>query len=335
MTTKLSLCIPTFNRASFLDELLDSVAVQLSERHRPLFEICISDNASTDDTAAIVARWQERLPVALVYHCNPENLGADRNYLQVVAIASGEYCWLMGSDDRVEPGGVDTLLAKLAENSTVNVAILTRNYYDYTFTNVLPIRQPLRLKFTDDVSFSSSIEAIENVAYELGYLSVLVFRRVCWQQVSGFEVFIGSAYVHVYKLLAMMRDYGVVIYLSQPLVGWRANNDSFLNELKYLGRVRIDVLGYERIAARLFGTASPEYRSIVIQVIRTHLRGYAEDLLVARRGVLLRLQLLGLYLRHLWRFPACWSQLVPFLLLPSWLYHLLKRGKGVLCEARK
>ncbi|WP_054692472.1 glycosyltransferase family 2 protein [Geotalea toluenoxydans] len=232
---RLSICIPTYNRAVFLDELLASIASQVSIEHTPLLEVCVSDNASTDDTAAVVARWQSHLPVNLVYHKNSENLGADRNYLQAVAIASGDFCWLMGSDDRLEPGAIDVLLARIDDNSDLNVAILSRNYYDCSFGSLLPIRQPLRRAFTNDVRFSGARQAIDHITYELGYLSVLVFRRACWLQVAGHEEFIGSAYVHVYKLLAMIRDCsGAVMYLSRPLVGWRANNDSFLNELKYL-----------------------------------------------------------------------------------------------------
>lgn len=331
MTPNLSICIPTFNRAMFLDDLLDSIRLQISERHRPLLEICISDNASTDDTPLIVAGWQERLPVPLVYHRNPENMGADRNYLQAVAIASGQFCWLMGSDDRVEPGGIDVVLAVIDANPELDAAILARNYYDGAFQALLPIRQPLSRAFTSDFCFPTGQDAINHVAYELGYLSVLVFRRSLWLEVKGFEEFIGSAYVHVFKLLAIIRDSGgKVMYLSRPAVGWRAHNDSFLDELKYLGRIRIDVLGYRRIADRLFGTASAEYRSIMNQVVLTHLRGYAEDVHLARRGQVLRLQVLALYLRHLWSLPSCWTTLVPLLLLPTWGYHLLKRGKSVL-----
>jgi predicted nucleotidyltransferase len=55
----LSLCVCTRNRAALLDELLASVVAQT---RRP-DEVLIVDNASTDDTAAVAARFAARLPL--------------------------------------------------------------------------------------------------------------------------------------------------------------------------------------------------------------------------------------------------------------------------------
>ena len=50
MTTPLiSLCIPTFDRARYLDSLLHSLAAELAT-FAHAFEIVVSDNACTDDT---------------------------------------------------------------------------------------------------------------------------------------------------------------------------------------------------------------------------------------------------------------------------------------------
>ncbi|WP_054692469.1 hypothetical protein [Geotalea toluenoxydans] len=70
-------------------------------------------------------------------------------------------------------------------------------------------------------------------------------------------------------------------------------------------------------------------------MIGTHLRGYAEDIHTARRGLLVRVRVLGLYLRHFWDFPACWFRLVPLLLAPTWAYLLLRQCKQALQGAGK
>jgi glycosyltransferase involved in cell wall biosynthesis len=59
MTTSplVSICIPTYNAAEFLAETIASAIAQTYEN----IEIIVSDDNSTDDTAAIVASFQAQL----------------------------------------------------------------------------------------------------------------------------------------------------------------------------------------------------------------------------------------------------------------------------------
>jgi glycosyltransferase involved in cell wall biosynthesis len=54
----LSICIPTFNRAEYLDKTIASVVSQ-KEFHTEPVELVISDNASNDDTESIVKKYQD------------------------------------------------------------------------------------------------------------------------------------------------------------------------------------------------------------------------------------------------------------------------------------
>ena len=96
----LSICIPTRNRAQFLHTLLESIARQVT----PAVEVVISDDASTDDTASLIESFRPRLP-RLTYEKVDPAFRYDRNLLHAVALARGEFCWLFGDDDRLEPGG--------------------------------------------------------------------------------------------------------------------------------------------------------------------------------------------------------------------------------------
>ena len=51
-----SVIIPTYNRSALLAESLDSLINQKHDR----LEVLVVDDGSTDDTAAVVAKWQER-----------------------------------------------------------------------------------------------------------------------------------------------------------------------------------------------------------------------------------------------------------------------------------
>jgi poly(ribitol-phosphate) beta-N-acetylglucosaminyltransferase len=99
MTTPLiSLCIPTFNRARYLDSLLRSLTAELAAFPHA-FEIVISDNACTDDTPEVVARHQGALPIRYIRH--PQGIGCYPNVVFAMTQARGRYMMYLADDDCV------------------------------------------------------------------------------------------------------------------------------------------------------------------------------------------------------------------------------------------
>jgi abequosyltransferase len=103
----LTLAIPTFNRAANLELLLRNVAPQLAEL--PQVELLISDNASPDDTEAVVRRFIAE-GLRCRYVRNAANLDADPNFLQCYEHAAGKYVWIFGDDDVLFPGSLAYIL---------------------------------------------------------------------------------------------------------------------------------------------------------------------------------------------------------------------------------
>ncbi|HDO7716614.1 TPA: glycosyltransferase family 2 protein, partial [Yersinia enterocolitica] len=99
---QISFCIPTYNRSELLSELIKSIVEQCNNRAD--IEICISDNASSDDTSEMIKDWTTRTHLPIIYKRNEINLGADKNILLAQTLASGKYCWFFGSDDKLFPG---------------------------------------------------------------------------------------------------------------------------------------------------------------------------------------------------------------------------------------
>lgn len=86
--------MPVYNCAKHLPAALDSLLAQTFTD----FELLVSDNASTDETTAIVARYRRRDPrVRYVRHA--ENAGAPANWNYVARAALGQYLkWASGND---------------------------------------------------------------------------------------------------------------------------------------------------------------------------------------------------------------------------------------------
>jgi abequosyltransferase len=90
----LSICIPTYNRKDFLKETIQSILENVSMTNKNNFEICISDNCSTDNTDMMIKEIIQANPTCKIsYKINSTNIGADLNYLSVIQMASGKYCW--------------------------------------------------------------------------------------------------------------------------------------------------------------------------------------------------------------------------------------------------
>lgn len=58
----LSVCIPTYNRARYLENLLAELVSQIGEL-KFSYELLIGDNCSTDATEEVVGRYQDKLNI--------------------------------------------------------------------------------------------------------------------------------------------------------------------------------------------------------------------------------------------------------------------------------
>ncbi len=89
-----SVLIPTYNRADYLEEALESVR----EQDYPNLEVIVSDNASTDGTEKRVEKYLS--DPRLRYYRNEKNLGAVENYRRLLyEYASGRFGHYLTDDD--------------------------------------------------------------------------------------------------------------------------------------------------------------------------------------------------------------------------------------------
>jgi len=103
---KISVCIPTYNHAHFLEDATGSVLGQTFSD----LELIIVDNCSTDNTRDIVEKYTA-LDSRIKYYWNEENIGAQNNFNRCLQYAAGEYVKILCADDLLEP----TCLEKSAD----------------------------------------------------------------------------------------------------------------------------------------------------------------------------------------------------------------------------
>lgn len=251
---KLSLCIPTYNRSAMLRELLDSIVAQIDKNNREMIEICISDNASTDDTAEQINNYiANHNDVQILFKQNKTNMGPDRNYLEAVKMANGEYAWIIGSDDKLADGALERVLAEISNN--YDVYVMSRTSYTCDFSEKINREYFFKKEISKDYVFHlNSVEgwdqyfnAAENLGAVFSYLSSIIFKREEWNKIDDYEPYIGTAYVHSYILLKVLLSKSSTLkMIINSYVMNRQGNDSFY--VNPCQRVMLDYDGYLKLS---------------------------------------------------------------------------------------
>lgn len=96
-----SIVVPAYNYGHFLGETLQSLRVQ----QRDDLQIIVVDDASTDNTAEEVARFDGLVQ----YVRNESNLGAAGAWRKGIGLASGKYLIKLDADDQLLPGHLDAI----------------------------------------------------------------------------------------------------------------------------------------------------------------------------------------------------------------------------------
>ena len=107
MNAKLSVIMPAYNAARYIERSMDSV---LSQSHREL-ELIIVNDGSTDDTAAVVSRIAEkdsRVRLITVENGGP---AMARNHGLDSISADSDYVMFIDADDELLPGAIDYALS--------------------------------------------------------------------------------------------------------------------------------------------------------------------------------------------------------------------------------
>jgi len=108
MTPKVSIIVPNYNHARFLDRRLSSILCQSFQD----FELILLDDASTDNSLEILKPYLENPNVRSAF--NEHNSGSPFvQWNRGLEMSRGEYVWIAESDDFCEPSFLEVLVSAL------------------------------------------------------------------------------------------------------------------------------------------------------------------------------------------------------------------------------
>jgi len=244
---KISICMPTRNRANFIGTAIESIISQADDS----IEIVVVDGASCDNTQEVVFGYRKKFR-NLVYCRQDENGGVDRDMAKAIALARGEYCWLFSDDDALKPGSIERMLKEIDSGYEIYLCNVTACNLD-----MKPIRDRfwLSAKVNDRVfNLHKKDELIEycerasSIGALFSFWSSVILSRREWNKAGYSHDFEGTAYASAAVLLSFIRHKCRLKYIKSPLVLWRNDNVSFQDDGGLVDRFLLDFNGYLRLA---------------------------------------------------------------------------------------
>jgi abequosyltransferase len=220
---KLSICIPTFNRAGFIGETLRTILCQITEE----CEVVVLDGASTDDTERVVSEYLERFN-RLRYIRQGSNNGIDRDYDRVVELARGEYCWLMTDDDLLKPGAGAAVLQSLRRN--VSLVIVNTELRDFSMSQVLQRRC---LDFEEDRVYGPKEmdRLFVDISGLMKYVGCVVIKRAIWLAREK-ERYFGSLFLYL-GVIFQERLPSEMMVIAEPFISYRMGNTHTFTSIRF------------------------------------------------------------------------------------------------------
>ncbi|ALK30635.1 glycosyl transferase family protein [Burkholderia plantarii] len=215
----LTIAIPTFNRAGFLELCLSQFLADVDLVENNTVEILVSDNCSADGTTKCIDALRERgLPVRYVR--NETNVGSDANIAQCFNEARGDYVQILGDDDLYLPGKLREIVAILRQKER-GVVCLKSYGYERDFLKERPSGR------TALMDFAQASDFLYKVGPLVTFISACIVNRRLLSDVDA-RAFCGSNLVQVHLVVrAMLRAPLNSYYVDYTLACKRANSGGY------------------------------------------------------------------------------------------------------------
>ncbi|MBM7069104.1 glycosyltransferase family 2 protein [Actibacterium sp. 188UL27-1] len=117
MAGQITAIVPTYNRSTYLVEAVQALLSQT----RPLHQIIVWNDGSTDETAQVMADITRQNPGRITYH-EAANGGKSKALNAAMALATGDYVWICDDDDVALQDAAERMGAVLDTSDAAMVA---------------------------------------------------------------------------------------------------------------------------------------------------------------------------------------------------------------------
>ena len=217
--TRVTVCVPVRNGARTIGRTLDSILAQ----DYPNYEVIVSDNCSTDETAKIVQDYAAR---GVRYYFNPQiGASAENNWNYILSLADGQLIALYHADDIYTSTMVRRQVEFLKTHPESSAVFTMTQTIDEQGRPIRmgSMRLPEELSDRDFFEFSGFLNAI--LKYQtFVYVPTIMTRRQVIKKVGDFkaQMFASASDIDLY--LRMARQWGPIGVIDEPLHKYRISD---------------------------------------------------------------------------------------------------------------
>jgi len=211
-----SILIPTYNRAEYLGQAIDSALAQTYQN----IEIIVHDDASTDNTPELLKRYHDKRLRLIRTEDNHGMLGG-WNY--IVKKAKGEYLKFLASDDLLEPNCVATLVKEGISHPHASVITCQRKFINGEGMVVKKMGFAHKNTVLPGISHARWILTTvrEN---KIGEPTAVLYPTKLVKQVGDYDPTF-SQFADFEYWIRLLR-FGELVYVHQPLCSFRTHASS-------------------------------------------------------------------------------------------------------------
>ena len=240
---EVSVIIPNYNYARFLQQRIESVLAQTYAN----YEIILLDDASTDDSVSILNHYSTNSHVTHL-EISPVNTGSPfAQWQKGISLSRGKYIWIAESDDAAEPSFLEKAISVLNQYPQASFCFLgshcideKRNQLstDFDRWTSKQLRRPHNIGVFDGEDYIKHNLYWRNYIYNA---SGVVFRKQCFEQISDLSCF-SMRYSGDWLFWVEMARQGNVVELYEKLNKFRLHNVSTTKKAQKTGEgVREDI----------------------------------------------------------------------------------------------
>lgn len=214
----LTIAIPTYNRAGYLDLNLKQLLHNYNQLENPeQLQIIVSDNASNDSTQKIINNYKQiGLPILSLK--NSKNIGFDGNFDSCLSNAKGKYFWIFGDDELLFNDSLKKIVGILNQND-VGCIYLSGIGYDKSFDLSKYDQIP-----NEKIEVITSHEYIKKINYYITFCTGNIFNRNYLSDNFDFKKYIGSNLNQVHWYLNVLNNHNKHIVLKEKYFFIKSNN---------------------------------------------------------------------------------------------------------------
>ena len=207
-----------YNHAPYVEKSLNSV---INQDYKNI-ELIIVDNASQDNSVAVIENWLQKYP-SILFIKNAINIGNNKSFNQAIALSKGSYLIDLAADDVLTKEGITHQIDTFLKNPNAglvfgNATIIDEN--DSLLHYHFPV--DINLKIIDTSIFNTNYESILKGGNCMCSVSGM-YKRTVFEELKGYDE--NLAYEDLDLWIRFSRDFEFE-YISEILAKKRIISDS-------------------------------------------------------------------------------------------------------------